>query len=83
MEFMDYTTEEMASLLAQATEERGFQLHKDLTEAKLLDILRGPMAKCAADRGGKLLVDRLVETAINKQTDRVHMSGTRSKVRCT
>jgi len=76
---MDYTLEEMAELTKLSTEERGFCLHKDLSTTKLIELLRSPISKCPADRGGKILVDRLVEDAINRQTDRVHLSNTRSK----
>jgi len=79
LDFMDYTLEEMAELTKLSTEERGFCLHKDLSTTKLIELLRSPISKCPADRGGKILVDRLVEDAINRQTDRVHLSNTRSK----
>jgi hypothetical protein len=76
---MDYTLEEMAELTRLSAEERGFNLHKELTPSKLTELLRGPVSKAVPDRGGKILVDRLVDDAINRQTDRVHLSGTRSK----
>lgn len=79
LEFMDYALEEMAELTKLSAEERGFTLHKDLTPTKLAELLRGPVSKCVPDRGGKILVDRMVDDAINRQTDRVHLSGTRSK----
>lgn len=75
LEFMDYTLEEMAELTKISAEERGFNLHKDLTPAKLCELLRVSVSKCVPDRGGKILVDRSVEDAINRQTDRVHLSG--------
>lgn len=40
LDFMDYGPEEMAALVRLATEERGFMLHKDLTPAKLLELLK-------------------------------------------
>ena len=58
---------------------RGFALHKDLTSEALVEVLKGAVAKCPADRGGILLAERLVDDAINRQTDRVHLSQTRSK----
>ena len=79
LELMDYTPEEITALLRLAAEERGFTLHPELTAAKLTELLKSALAKASADRGGKILVERLVEDAINKQTDRVHLSQTRSK----
>ena len=38
LEFQDYTIE-MTQLLRQSTEDKGFCLHKELTEEKLLDLL--------------------------------------------
>ena len=79
LNFQDYTILEMAQLLRNSTEDKGFCLHKELTEEKLADLLRSPLARCANGKGGKILVERLVEEAIHRQTDRVHLSGTRSK----
>ena len=42
-------------------------MHVDLTPAALVELLKGPFAKCPADRGGVLLAERLVDDAINRQ----------------
>ena len=48
LEFMDYSTDEVAQLLEKTVESRGFKLHDDLNREKLVDILKPAIARCVA-----------------------------------
>eukprot|EP00929_Paragymnodinium_shiwhaense_P029911 TRINITY_DN17052_c0_g1_i1.p1 TRINITY_DN17052_c0_g1~~TRINITY_DN17052_c0_g1_i1.p1 ORF type:complete len:863 (-),score=240.53 TRINITY_DN17052_c0_g1_i1:65-2653(-) len=79
VEFPDYSDEELAEILAKLVDKRGFLFAEDLSSERLLvhirDAVRSSDAQAASVKNVNML-QRLLEEAISRQTERVFDSGT-------
>jgi hypothetical protein len=79
VQFDDYDALQLVQLMRQSVTDHNFTLHKKLTDDKLKGLLVPEMSRVGFEGGGKLLVDRVVEGAIRRQTDRVYTCATVSR----
>lgn len=77
--FADYTPEEMAGILVQIAEEKGFQLDDNLSPTRLTALVQQCIKPAEVSKGNGRLVRNLVEAAISRQTNRVFSMGTVSR----
>ena len=79
VELAEYSLQETVALLRQAVTEAKFQLSSSLSDSSLSDLLSPILSRSAADKRGMILVEKMTEDAINRQTDRVFNLKTVSK----
>jgi SpoVK/Ycf46/Vps4 family AAA+-type ATPase len=77
VDFQDYSNEELVQILMQIVQKRKFTLSPGLTSDKLLPHVRDASRRATDPKDKNIhMLQRLVDEAINRQTERAYSAGT-------